>query len=169
MKFYLNGMNYKMNTHSTSTMCYLNGINYKINTHSISTMCYLNGIASIVYTIDKNDNCLFRYIFIVTVYDFDFLKFYTRGANLHPKMLPCGNFYNNWTDRYSRIADGRMDVRTSHTIHTIKAASYRSSTKNKITTCASVNTTGGTMNIEQPNLLVPPMTLTEAQVVIVFF
>ena len=36
--------------------------------------------------------------------------------------------------------------------------------RKKITTCASLNATGGTMHIEK--LIVPPMALTEAQVVI---
>ena len=38
-------------------------------------------------------------------------KFYTRGANLHPKMYLCANFHNNRTNRFSRIA--RTDERTN--------------------------------------------------------
>ena len=43
-----------------------------------------------------------------------FEKFYTLGANLHPKMYPCTNFHNNRTDRFSRI--GRTDVHRTPSI-----------------------------------------------------
>ena len=63
-------------------------------------------------------------------------KLYTRGANLHTKMYPCANIHDNRTDIFSRIArtDVRTYGRTSHTVHAITVASYRSCTKNVILT-----------------------------------